>query len=512
MGQLANIHGIGGWAFLRGTKGTPTSKARCDDFRPRESRTADPIEYGVRHQKLHVRFDTRRAPFVRQEWPAPCAVPPRRFCEWSRIILCPLVVVFMAVSGCNPAAPSSDGFEPINETQVVFWDRQTTETAKLLEKITAEFNASNDGMAVAIETTGNYGEIYRKVMASIQARRLPAMAVSYESMTAQYAASGAVVGLDALVADPERGISSADLEDFFPAVLGSNYYADYDGQLLSFPFSKSVLMLYANHRVLKEAGIDGPPKTWDEFLEQCRSIKAKTGKFAYAISVDCSTISGMIFSMGGELIVDGQFQYDQPAAIQAFTLLETLINEDLAYQIQARTYDDEVAFARDDVAFTTRTSAGSANMALAMGGKNDSWSLNPIPQSDPAHPATILFGPNITLFTTGAAQEQVAWDFVRHFTSTPVMTEWVLATGYLPIRKSVANDGRIQAYWAAWPSNRAPYDCLETARTEPNLLRWQEIRSSVERAESAVLAKLKTGKEAALELQQEAQGLLDRTK
>jgi multiple sugar transport system substrate-binding protein len=347
-------------------------------------------------------------------------------------------------------------------------------------------------------------------MASIQARRLPAMAVSYESMTAQYAGAGAVVPLDRWVADPEVGLSEEAQADFFPAVLSSNYYGDYDGQLLSFPFAKSVLMLYANHRVLRAAGIDGPPATWDAFLAQARTIKEKTGKPAYAISVDCSTISGMIFSMGGELLVDGRFQYDQPASIRAFTLLETLVKEGLAYQIQPRTFDDEVAFARDDVAFTIRTSAGSANMAVAMGGKNDDWSINRLPQADPEHPATILFGPNITLFRVGEAQEAVAWDFVRHFTSPPVMTQWALATGYLPIRKSVAEHPEIQAYWAAWPSNRAPYACLEFARTEPNIQGWQEIRGLVEQAETSVLAGLQSGEAAARALQASAQAVLDR--
>lgn len=414
------------------------------------------------------------------------------------------------ITGCMPPSSSSGDYRPISADQVVFWDRQTTETAQLLQKITDAFNDSQEGLPVRIETTGNYGEIYRKVMASIQARQLPAMAVSYESMTAQYAASGAVLPLDAYVSAASGGLSPEELADFFPAVLESNYYSDYDGQLLSFPFSKSVLMLYANHRVLRSAGIETPPRTWDEFLQQCRTIRQKTGKPAYAISVDCSTISGMIFSMGGELVVDGVFQYDQPAARQAFGLLETLMEEELAYQIQARTFDDEVAFARDDVAFTIRTSAGSANMAVAMGGKNDDWSMNPLPQKDPANPATILFGPNITIFKTGEEQERVAWDFTRHFTSGPVMTEWALATGYLPIRKSVAEDPRMQAYWDAWPSNKVPYDCLAFAKTEPNLRGWQEIRSLVEKAESAVLAGLKSAEEATTELQAEAQASLAR--
>lgn len=421
------------------------------------------------------------------------------------------VIALTVLAGCGGSgAPTPSGFAPVDETHAVFWDRQTTETAALLGEITARYNATNPARPIKIETTGNYGEIYQKCMASIQAKRLPAMAVSYESMTAQYAASGAVAKLDPHVGDPVRGLSPEDLADFFPAVLEGNRFAAHGDALLSFPLAKSVLMLYANHRVLREAGLEKPPVTWDEFLAQCRTIKEKTGKPGIAISVDCSTISAMILSMGGEVLKDGVLQYDQPVSIQAFELLETLVREGLAYAIAARTFDDEAAFAGNKIAFTLRTSAGSANMAMAMGGKNDDWSVNRIPQADPARPATILFGPNVTIFAVGAPQEEAAWGFVKYFTSPEVMTEWTLATGYVPFRKSLAEVPTIKAFFDAWPSNRAAYDCLAFARTEPNVAGWQQIRKLVEQAESAVLSGLKTGREASVSLQGEAQKELGR--
>ena len=69
----------------------------------------------------------------------------------------------------------------------------------------------------------------------------------------------------------------------------------------------------------------------------------------------------------------------------------------------------------------------------------------------------------------------------------------------------------IKAFFDAWPSNRAPFDCLVFARSEPNLSGWQQIRKLVEQAESSVLSGLKTGRDAALGLQAEASTELARS-
>lgn len=426
-------------------------------------------------------------------------------------LLASLLGALLPLAGCGGSGPAPGaGFAPIDATQAVFWDRQTTETAELLRALVAEFNTGWSGIPVAVERAGGYSEIFRKVSASIQARRLPAMAVSYESMTAEYAASGAVAPLDALVNDPATGFSAEELEDFFPAVLASNRFEQLGGQLYSFPFAKSVLMLYYNKRVLAAAGIEAPPETWSAFVEQCRKIKASTGKQAHAVSVDCSTVNGLIFSMGGAVLAEGKTLYDRPAAIAVFELYETLTKEGLAFQITPGTFDDEVALVNDEIAFTLRTSSGRASVARNMGDAQERWGWARIPQSDPSQPATVLFGPNVTLFNTTPEQQQAAWAFVKFFTSPDVGARWAAETGYLPVRKSAANHPVLQQYWAAWENGRAAYDCLPIAKVEPNVTGWQEVRTLVERALTEVLSGLKQGRQAAIDLKSAADAALAR--
>ena len=398
-------------------------------------------------------------------------------------------------------------YKPIDDSTAPFWDRQTTETAKLLQEIADEFNQSREGLPLRLVQGGGYSDIYRKVTASIQAGKLPALAVAYESMTSEYARAGAIVPMETFFDDPELGLSEEELADFFPAVLETNTFDEHGGKMYSFPFTKSVLVLFFNKRVMAQAGLYDPPKTWDAFLEQCRAVKRETGKFAIALDLDASTVDGMIFSMGGEVLDGRTTLFDSPESIRVFELFETLTREKLAYQIPTRSYDDEVDFGEDRIAFSLRSSSGKPHFAMMMEGY-EGWGMAAIPQADPSDPHTVLYGANISIFDTTPEQKATAWAFTKFFTSPAISVRWALGTGYLPIRKSAAEDPVIQAFWAEWPYNRAAFDCLSFAKPEPNVSGWQEVRSLIEKAQAAVLSGMKSGREAAMDLKRDADAVL----
>ncbi len=413
-------------------------------------------------------------------------------------LLCLLVV------GCS----QHEGYAPINPDTILFWDRQVTETAELLSELVEEFNEGRDAPLVKAEYTGNYAEIFRKVRASIQARSVPDMAVAYESMTVEYIRAGAALQLDPLLNDSESGLTKEDWDDFFPVVIETNRYREFGGKTYSFPFCKSVLMMYFNRRVLGRAGLDAPPETWEEFLDQCRTIKAATGLPAYAVSVDASTIDGMIFSMGGEVVSGRTALFDSREALEVFKLLETLTREKLAYPIDGGTHNDKIALAHDEVAFVFRSSSHRTNVTELMDGDLDRWGMTRIPQADPAQPATVLYGPNICIFDTTDEHTQIAWDFVRFFTSKENVVRWALGSGYVPIRKSAAQDPRIQELWDEWPCNRAAFDCLPFSKSEPTVMGWQEVRGLIEKAETAVLTGFQSAEDATAELTRDANAVL----
>ena len=140
------------------------------------------------------------------------------------------------------------------------------------------------------------------------------------------------------------------------------------------------------------------------------------------------------------------------------------------------------------------------------------WGLKGLPHKAGAKPVTVMFGANICIFKSQPDREKVAWEFIKFFTSPPITARWATATGYLPVRKSAAKVDKLAAYYAAAPLNRAAYDLLPQAVSEPNIAGWQSVRKAIETAETGVATQVKRPEDAVKELQEAANKALSDTK
>lgn len=421
----------------------------------------------------------------------------RYFGKYVLIFCIPLV-------GCNRETV----FKPINEEEVVFWDRQTAESAFFIREKATQFNSLFPGLPIKVERAGGYAEIFRKVSASIQAGRLPAIAVSYESMTSEYIPTGAVIPLDDYIFDKELGLTKEDLDDFFPAVLEANRYSDFGNRMYSFPLAKSVLVLYYNLEVLDEAGILQPPETWEDFLDSLRLIRGKLGKFGYAISIDCSTVDAMIYSFGGEIVSGRETLFDSEQCKAVFRFYRKLIEENLAYVVPPGSFDDQVALAKGEVGFIIRSSSLRISLEHIAKEKPFRWGIAKLPHLKGIKPVTVLFGPNITIFKTTDIQQRRAWEFVKFMTSRENVVQWAINTGYVPIRRSSSIHPDMVEFWKNNPIARVPFECLEFARAEPNLSGWQQVRDLVESALFEVVTLMDTPENVCLRLKKRADTVL----
>lgn len=400
----------------------------------------------------------------------------------KHVLIATLCLGALAAAGCSDKGAPED--------ELVFWHTQAQDNAQLLQEIVDEYNATNPPMGVSLRYVGGYTECFRKVRATIATNKMPPdLVVAYESMVAEYIELGAAVALDEYINDPEIGLSKESLADIFPSILRGNRYPSYGDKYYTFPFTKSILMMYYNRDLLKEAGFDGePPKTWDEFVRQCMAVK-KLGKEGYALSVDASTVNAMVMSHGGEVLSDDgkRALFDSPAAVATFKLIHDLAAAGGCYQIDRRSYGDRKDFASRLCAFMIRSSTSRPYLERDIQGKFD-WDMSIIPQGTAEkaerEPVTVLFGANIAVLRTTPERQRAAWQFVTYFCSKEVTAKWSLGTGYLPVRKSAAETETMKAFFAKNRQNRRSFDTLIHARVEPGVSGWQAVRTKIELAES----------------------------
>jgi multiple sugar transport system substrate-binding protein len=417
-----------------------------------------------------------------------------------------LLVAAGALSGC-PKSGGAPGGGKADQVTLQFWHTRRGSQEKALEALCEEFERNHPGIDVVPQYQGGYGELIKKIRASIVAKSLPAMTVAYEDNVTEYAKNKVVLPLDALVKDPTLGLSEADLADIPAPYLETNRYRQSGNQLLSFPFTKSNLVLYYNKTLMARAGFQAPPATWGELERQAAAITAQTGKPSFSFASDASTLDGMIYSFGGE-IVDAEGRrtlFDQPPMVKTLELLQRMSK---ARTLTEASGDDAASmFGSQLCAFTMNSSAGRVAMEERIK-ETFNWDVSVIPHAEGVKPVTVMYGPNICVFKSTPEVESAAWRFIKYFVSPSVTARWARETGYLPVRKSAVELPEMAEFYRKNPRARHVYEALEHARGEPNLLGWQEVRAELEKTASKVVGAGTSPATAAVELKKTADSIL----
>jgi multiple sugar transport system substrate-binding protein len=392
-----------------------------------------------------------------------------------------------------------------------FWHTRRDSQEKALQAICDEFEQQNPGVELEPRYQGGYGELNKKLRAAAQAKSLPALTVAYPDQVAEYFQSGEVVPLDSLISDPSQGFSEAELADIPAPFLRSDRYAQFGGQLLSFPFTKSCLMLYFNRTLMARSGFRTPPQTWSELEKQAAAITAATGRPALAFASDASTLDGMIYSFGGDVLAeDGKHtRFDQPATVKVFELLQRMARAGTL--VEASGDDTASMFGSQQCAFTLNTSASRVSMEEQVGAQFD-WDLAIIPHAEGARPVTVIYGPSVCIFKGTPETQAAAWRFVKYWVSPAVTARWARDTGYLPVRKSAVALPEMQEFYRKNPRAQHVYEVLEHAQGEPTVLGWGEVRSELEKSASRVTGRGTSPAAAAVELKRASDRILAQIK
>lgn len=353
--------------------------------------------------------------------------------------------------------------------KLTFWHYWDGANGQVLQGLIERYQKEHPGVTIeAVFVPG--GELLTKLQTAIIARQTPTMAISDLVAMPLLTRSGALAPLDDHIRQ-----SNLNLADYFPGPL---VYGLYQGKRYSLPVSASNLGLFWNKNLFRAAGLDPnrPPRNWDELLRYARQIKEKTGKWGLELFTqggEGTTWQTQVYFWGaGAEFLDANNTAPAFNSAQGVRALQFLV--DLVQKEKVAPVAPWGLFGRGEAAMVMD---GSWMTQFFPQQVNFELGSAPFPYPAGGRPATNMGGEQIFIFQNAdAATAKAAWDFINWFSSTPVQVEWDRGTGFLPVRRSVAND---PAY-RAWVSNARPLmrpfvDSMAFAKPRPPVARYPQI-------------------------------------
>ena len=323
--------------------------------------------------------------------------------------------------------------------------------------------------------TGN--ELEQKVTGAIVAHNTPDLVQAFESDVAAWYEAGAIAALDDYV---KSSLTAADLDDIQKALLDSGRFPQYENRLLSFPFNRSIYVVYFNKPELTKVGFPDGPKTWDDLTTACAKIVADMQ--CYAVQPSPDSFIPVVWGRGGDVISSDlrKATFNGPEGVAALTFDVNNIKNKVAYL--SKGFDWQNDFGAKKVAMSPPTTiAGDPFIAKAV---NDAFEIGmaPIPTA-PGKPIKSLFsGTNLAIMKGTPEKQQAAWDFVKWLTDTQQSAYWSVQTTYLPVRKSALNEQILKDFIARTPRFQVALNLIPTGAPGISVAGWAEARTYLQDA------------------------------
>ncbi|MHA7293437.1 extracellular solute-binding protein [Arthrobacter sp. HLT1-21] len=433
----------------------------------------------------------------------------------SFLLASTLVITSCAGGGAGASENAAASTESIDSTElpegveIDFWHIQATIYGEAITEMVQEFNETNEwGIVVNESFKGSYQELNQAVRASLAGGGAPDVTMAYENDTLEYVANGVIEPLDPYLESTQYGVPDEDMDDLVDGVLARQRVDAYNGSTLSWPHGNSSMGMYYNADLFAEAGIEAPPADWEEFLEQARQMKDKTGLPYSAMGTGKN---GVFYNMLRSKGIDpydpkaATTQFTSPESIESLELLALLFEEELVYTAA----DTEQEFTNERTASELGTTARTSTKIEQIQDKFQ-WSVAMTPQES-AEPITQLFGGNhVILSSDDPEQELASWLFMRWFADTEAQSIYAARTGYSPAVESALNTDILSTNYKENPQKAEAFDnVFVNAQIMPPTAAGNAIDDMVTGVvEEVVLGRL-TPQEAAERMDSEATSLLE---
>lgn len=353
--------------------------------------------------------------------------------KWGKVFGLSAILLGSVLTGCSSGTSSKDEAEqPDNaksekvEITLSGWGASPEEQS-LLKQTLDEFEAKYPNISVKLDVIAD------QYMDVLKTRLVGGEAADVFYLDAFEAPAlietGVLEPLDKYVTD------DFEVNDFEKPLLEA---FQLNGKTYGFPKDYSTLALFYNKTMLKEAGIDSPPKTWSEIQEMSKKLTKGDEVYGLGVAPELARNYFIAESLGGHVVKDNKANFASKKVIEA---LQPIIDQ---HNI-AKT----AASPKEVGANWTGEMFGQGKAAMVLEGN---WSIpflkNTFPDLDygTAEVPTINGKKGTMAFTVAyvmnknSEKKDAAWKLISYLTGKEGMKTWTSKGFALPTRKSVAEE------------------------------------------------------------------------
>ncbi len=386
------------------------------------------------------------------------------------LLVCMLLSVF-SLTACGSKKTMGGVYEVPeggydgSEVTITFYHTMGAGLREVLDKYIVEFNKLYPNIHIEHKQVGSYDDVREKIATEITVGNQPNIAYCYPDHVALYNMGNAVITLDNLIAstiEVERadgtkevlGLTQEQIADFIPGYYNEGKCYG-DDLMYTLPMSKSTEVLYYNKTFFEANGLT-VPTTWEEMEAVCARNK----------EIDPMSIPlGYDSEANWFITLCEQYGSDYTSADGDRYLFDNETNRNFMmkfrewYQKGYVTTQEINGGAYTSELFTKVTTeadpikcymciGSTAGASHQIPDKDDNGNyyfevgIATIPQVNPEQPKVISQGPSLCIFGKENDQEVLAsWLFVKYLTTTvEFQADFSMASGYVPVIQSVAND------------------------------------------------------------------------
>ncbi len=375
-----------------------------------------------------------------------------------------VLLVYMA-SSLASCAPRTDGAVTLR-----FW--ALGREGEVVKNLIPEFERRNPGVRVEVQQIP-FLNAHEKLLTACVGHSTPDLAQAGNTWIPELANLGAIAPLDERV----RRSGVVAPADYFSGIWDTNVVG---GSVQGIPWYVDTRLLFYRSDLLAAAGFPEPPRTWSQWLEAMRRVKARAGPGRFAILLPIDEYEQPLIlgrELGAGLLRDGDCRGDfrSPAFRQAAGFYVGLYRAGLAPPwSNSQISNVYQQFAAGDYAFyiTGPWNVGEFRRRLPAG-MQDKWKTAPMPAPDNAHDrpgVSLAGGASLVLFRASRHPEE-AWKLVEFLSEPAVQVRFHQLTGDLPPRASAWTAPSL----AGDPQSAAFRVQLQRVAPAPKVPEWEEI-------------------------------------